>query len=63
MAIIKENIAEMTVEISLNQNMIYVVKDGRIHSIEPPTSGHGEQSFIYRNGKVNRMDERESQLF
>ncbi|ARZ63894.1 hypothetical protein ABH17_018360 [Bacillus toyonensis] len=63
MAIIKENIAEMTVEISLNQNMIYVVKDGRIHSIEPPTSGHGEQSFIYRNGKVTRMDERESQLF
>ncbi|MDA1526751.1 DUF3954 domain-containing protein, partial [Bacillus cereus] len=31
--------------------------------IEPPTSGHGEQSFIYRNGKVTRMDERESQLF
>ncbi|PEN51102.1 DUF3954 domain-containing protein [Bacillus wiedmannii] len=63
MAIIKESVAEMTVEISLNQNMIYVVKDGRIHSIEPPTSGHGEQSFIYRNGKVTRMDERESQLF
>lgn len=63
MAIIKENIAEMTVEISLNQNMIYVVKDGRIHSIEPPTSGHGERSFIYRNGKVTCMDERESQLF
>ncbi|ATI48967.1 DUF3954 domain-containing protein [Bacillus tropicus] len=63
MAIIKENIAEMKTEMSLVENMIYVVKDGRIHSIEPPTSGHGEQSFIYRNGKVTHMDERESQLF
>ncbi|MDA1526683.1 DUF3954 domain-containing protein, partial [Bacillus cereus] len=54
---IKENIAEMKAEISLVENMIYVVKDGRIHLIEPPTSGHGEQSFIYRNGKVTRMDE------
>ncbi|HDR4429611.1 DUF3954 domain-containing protein [Bacillus thuringiensis] len=63
MAIIKENIAEMKTEISLVENMIYVVKDGRIHSIEPPTSGYGEESSIYRNGKVTRMDERESQLF
>ncbi|MBO1578656.1 DUF3954 domain-containing protein [Bacillus sp. XF8] len=63
MAIIKENIAEMKAEISLVENMIYVVKDGQIHPIEPPTSGHGEQSFIYKSGKVTRMDERESQLF
>ncbi|PHE40069.1 DUF3954 domain-containing protein [Bacillus pseudomycoides] len=63
MAIIKENIVEMKAEISLVENMIYVVKDGQIHPIEPPTSGHGEQSFIYKSGKVTRMDERESQLF
>ncbi|PHB31781.1 DUF3954 domain-containing protein [Bacillus pseudomycoides] len=62
MGIIKENIAEMTVEISLDQNMIYVVKDGQIHPIEPPTTGHGEQSFIYKSGKVTRMDERKTQL-
>ncbi|MGH0421936.1 DUF3954 domain-containing protein [Bacillus cytotoxicus] len=62
MGIIKENIAEMKVEISLVENMIYVVKDGQIHSIEPPTTGHGEQSFIYKNGKVTRMDERKTQL-
>ncbi|KFN03708.1 DUF3954 domain-containing protein [Bacillus clarus] len=62
MAIIKEDIAEMKAEISLAENMIYVVKDGQIHSIEPPTSGHGEQSFIYKSGKVTRMDERKTHL-
>ncbi|MGG3519531.1 DUF3954 domain-containing protein [Bacillus pseudomycoides] len=62
MAIIKENIAEMKTEISLTENMIYVVKDGQVHPIEPPTSGHGEQSFVYKSGKVTRMDERKTQL-
>ncbi|MFJ8529658.1 DUF3954 domain-containing protein [Bacillus sp. NPDC094106] len=62
MGIIKENITEMTAEISLDQNMIYVVKDGQIHPIEPPTTGHGEQSFVYKSGKVTRMDERKTQL-
>ncbi|HEF5707171.1 TPA: DUF3954 domain-containing protein [Bacillus cereus] len=62
MAVINENIAEMKAEISLVENMIYVVKDGQIHSIEPPSTGHGEQSFIYKSGKVTRMDERKTQL-
>lgn len=60
--IIKESITEMKAEISLAGNMIYVVKDGKIHPIEPPTSGHGEQSFVYKSGKVTRMDERKTQL-
>lgn len=62
MAIIKEDIVEMKAEISLVENMIYVVKDGQVHSIEPPTSGHGEQSFVYKSGKVTRMDERKTRL-
>lgn len=61
-AIIKEDIAEMKAEISLVENMIYVVKDGQVHPIAPPTSGHGEQSFLYKSGKVTRMDERKTQL-
>lgn len=61
-AVISENIVEMKAEISLVKNMIYVVKDGRIYSIEPPTTGHGEQSFVYKNGKVARIDERKTQL-
>lgn len=62
LAVISENIAEMKAEISLVENMIYVVKDGQVYSIEPPTTGHGEQSFVYKNGKVARMDERRTQL-
>ncbi|WP_336820229.1 DUF3954 domain-containing protein [Bacillus thuringiensis] len=62
MTIIKESIAGMKVEISLVENMIYVVKDGQIHPIEPPTSGHGEQSFVYKSGKVTRIDERKIRL-
>ncbi|MFJ8365877.1 DUF3954 domain-containing protein [Bacillus cereus] len=62
MAVINENIAKMKVEISLAENMIYVVKDGQIHSIEPPSTGHGEQSFVYKGGKVTRVDERKIRL-
>lgn len=62
-AVINENIAKMKAEISLTENMIYVVKDGQIHSIEPPKTGYGEQMFVYKNGKVIRMDERKTQLF
>ncbi|PHA00920.1 DUF3954 domain-containing protein [Bacillus pseudomycoides] len=62
MAIIQENIAEMTAEIDLKENKIYVVKDGQILEIDPPSSGHGEQSFVYKNGKVTRVDERKTQL-
>lgn len=62
MAVISENIVGMKAEISLAENMIYVVKDGRIHLIEPPTTEHGEQSFVYKDGKVARMEERKTQL-
>lgn len=61
-AVITENVAKMKAEISLVENMIYVVKDGQIHPIEPPTTGHGEQSFVYKGGKVARMEERKTQL-
>lgn len=60
--VINENVAKMKAEISLVKNMIYVVKDGQIHPIEPPITGHGEQSFVYKNGKIIRMDERKTQL-
>ncbi|WP_242308568.1 DUF3954 domain-containing protein [Bacillus cereus group sp. BfR-BA-01524] len=62
MPIIKENIVGMKAEISLVENMIYVVKDGKIHPIEPPTTGHGEQSFVYKAGKVARIEERKTKL-
>lgn len=62
MAIIKENIAEMTAEIDLKANGIYIVKNGQVQLINPPQGGFGEQSFTYKDGKVIRMDERKTQL-
>lgn len=60
--IIKEDIAEMRAEISLAENMVYIVKDGQVYQVEPPVSGHGEQSLIYKNKKVIRIEKRESEL-
>lgn len=43
----KENLVEMTAEIDLKTNGIYIVKNGQVQLIEPPQSGFGEQSFVY----------------
>nr|WP_153587153.1 DUF3954 domain-containing protein [Bacillus thuringiensis] len=58
----KENLVEMTAEIDLKTNGIYIVKNGQVQLIEPPQGGFGEQSFIYQSGKVIRMEERKTQL-
>ncbi|MGQ0441149.1 DUF3954 domain-containing protein [Bacillus sp. B-TM1] len=62
MGIRKENLVEMTAEIDLKTNGIYIVKNGQVQLIEPPQGGFGEQSFIYQSGKVIRMEERKTQL-
>lgn len=58
----KENLVEMTAEIDLKTNGIYIVKNGQVQLIQPPQGGFGEQSFIYQSGKVIRMEERKTQL-
>lgn len=58
----KENLIEMTAEIDLKTNGIYIVKNGQVQLIEPPQGGYGEQSFVYQSGKVIRMEERKTQL-
>ncbi|PEE36082.1 DUF3954 domain-containing protein [Bacillus pseudomycoides] len=45
----------MKAEIDVTNNKIYVVKDGRVIAVEPPTSGHGEQVAVWINGKVDRV--------
>ncbi|MCW4652750.1 DUF3954 domain-containing protein [Bacillus sp. AS_5] len=62
MGIRKENLVEMTAEIDLKTNGIYIVKNGQVQLIEPPQGGFGEQSFVYKSGKVIRMEERKTQL-
>ncbi|PGA87912.1 DUF3954 domain-containing protein [Bacillus toyonensis] len=56
-------VIEITYYVSvLKINGIYVVKNGQVQLIEPPQGGFGEQSFVYQNGKVIRMEERKIQL-
>ncbi|EJR13885.1 MULTISPECIES: DUF3954 domain-containing protein [Bacillus cereus group] len=66
MGIRKENLvemtAEMTAEIDLEINGIYIVENGQVQLIEPPKSGFGEQSFVYQSGKVIRIEERKTRL-
>ncbi|MDF9529826.1 DUF3954 domain-containing protein [Bacillus cereus] len=62
MGIRKENLVEMTAEIDLKTNGIYIVKNGQVQLIEPPQGGFGEQSFVYQSGKVIRMEERKTRL-
>lgn len=55
----KENFyksTQLTVEVDVTQNQIYVVKDGRVISVKPPESGFGEQVAVWVNGKVDRVD-------
>ncbi|CAM4012842.1 DUF3954 domain-containing protein [Bacillus manliponensis] len=46
----------MRAEIDVTKNRIYVVKEGRVISVEPPASGFGEQVAVWINGKVDRVD-------
>lgn len=62
MGIRKENLVEMTAEIDLEINGIYIVGNGQVQLIEPPKRGFGEQSFVYQSGKVIRMEERKTRL-
>ncbi|AAU18296.1 group-specific phage-like fragment [Bacillus cereus E33L] len=58
----KENLVEMTAEIDLKINGIYIVKNGQVQLIEPPKSRFGEQSFVYQSGKVIQIEERKTRL-
>ncbi len=42
---------DLIAEISLMENMLYIVKDGTICSIETPPHGHGKQTITWANGK------------
>ncbi|MGC4378275.1 DUF3954 domain-containing protein [Fictibacillus sp. Mic-4] len=46
------NLEKMTTEISLLENCILVVKDGYVTKINAPSSGHGKQTAIWRDGRV-----------
>lgn len=43
-------------DINLNENGIYVVKDGMIFKVEAPRSGYGETSCTWIHGKIDRVE-------
>lgn len=46
------NSKEKKAEIDLSKNMIVVIKDGNVTPIEAPETGYGEQTAIWKDGKV-----------
>ena len=47
----KVDTEKMKAEISLLENAVYRVIDGRIQKIDRPGSGFGKQTIIWQNGK------------
>ncbi|MDE3837917.1 DUF3954 domain-containing protein [Bacillus methanolicus] len=52
MVLVNVNVEKMTAEISLMDNSLYVVKDGKITKIEAPQTGYGEYTAVWKDGKV-----------
>ncbi|MCK0471415.1 DUF3954 domain-containing protein [Halalkalibacter sp. APA_J-10(15)] len=46
----------MTKEIEIDQNKVYVVKNGEVITIEPPKNGYGSNVLVWNNGEVVRVD-------
>lgn len=44
---------ETIVRIDLRKNALYVVKDGKIESIEAPPTGFGEHTIVWQDGKID----------
>jgi hypothetical protein len=44
--------------VSLEENKIYIVKNQQLVAIEPPPDGFGDQTFVWLNGEVDRVDVR-----
>lgn len=49
---------EKKTEINLQENKIYIVKNQQVVAVEPPPEGYGDQTFVWINGEVDRVDER-----
>ncbi|KAA0944167.1 DUF3954 domain-containing protein [Sporosarcina sp. ANT_H38] len=43
-------------EINLHINAVYIVKDGKIETIEGPPNGYGKQTVTWQQGKPSHID-------
>lgn len=48
--LLKIDVEKMTAEISLMENSLYIVKDGKVTQI--PAIQHGEDKIVWKNGVV-----------
>lgn len=48
------------VEVSLDENAVYVVKDGNLIKLEQPGDGFGKQEISWQRGKVTNYDVKNS---
>lgn len=48
--LLKIDVEKMTAEISLMENSLYIVKDGKLTKV--PALQHGEDKIIWKNGQV-----------
>ena len=49
--LVKVDIEKMTAEISLMENAVYRVIDGKLEKVDVPGNGFGEQTIVWQNGK------------
>ncbi|WP_404810050.1 DUF3954 domain-containing protein [Metabacillus halosaccharovorans] len=50
------NIGKMTVEIDLEKNATYVVRDGELTVVDTLPTGFGKQIITYQNGRWSHYD-------
>lgn len=43
-------------QINLHINAVYIVKDGKIETIEGPPNGYGKQTVTWQHGKPSHID-------
>lgn len=39
-------------EIKLNENAVYIVKNGELEKVDPPETGFGRQTINWQDGKL-----------
>lgn len=45
-----------TTSINLDENGVYIVKDGQLEKMDPPPTGYGRQTIIWQNDIPIRIE-------
>lgn len=47
---------EMVAEVSLKENAVYKVKDGKLEKLDTPPKGYGKQTVFWQDGKPGNVE-------